>query len=126
MAETVMCCPFCGSENINYSGSKTVGARDPKIKHETSINLNPLKPFTLVNTKEKVVKQGSDGFTYDMYRCMSCGKQVRGNQLARKVAGMSQEEFRSAQMTQTKNQMKTGCLFMIAVIVIMALLIAFT
>jgi len=47
-------CPRCKSTNISMSGNRT----------KTTMNLNPLKPFTLVNHKP----------TKQIWTCMSCGK----------------------------------------------------
>lgn len=41
-------CPKCNGHNIDlWDDSKNM-----KVKQKTSLNLNPLHPFTLVNTKE--------------------------------------------------------------------------
>ena len=50
-------CPglFCGSTDVDYLGGN----------QSTSINLNPLKPFTLTNTKPKGKQR---------FRCRKCGK----------------------------------------------------
>lgn len=64
-------CPRCGSENCShYKEQKVIPG---KIKTSYSANLNPLKPFTLVNKKEKVVRK-EQVVTEDKFICDSCGK----------------------------------------------------
>lgn len=67
-------CPKCKSSKLQYLGQETIGARPEKTKTTTSLNLNPLKPFTLFNQKEKVVKKAKAGIDYDRWRCEECGK----------------------------------------------------
>lgn len=66
-------CPSCKSINLQIVSQEVRGARDAKIKTTTGLNLNPLKPFTLFNHKEKVVKQARAGSVYVKWRCMDCG-----------------------------------------------------
>lgn len=54
-------CPKCGSDNYH-------AFVEDKVKRSSSINLNPLKPFTVLNHKEKVVRQVSK------FVCDDCGK----------------------------------------------------
>lgn len=70
-------CPKCGSYNLQHLGVENVGAREATVKTTTKLNLNPLKPFTLFNHKEKVVRPASSGITYDRWRCSDCGKVFR-------------------------------------------------
>lgn len=50
-------CPKCKSGNIQlWSNNNNI-----KTKKTTSLNLNPLKPFTVFNHKEKAVKKNSKG-----------------------------------------------------------------
>lgn len=50
-------CPKCKSNNIQlWSNDNNL-----KTKKSTSLNLNPLKPFTVFNHKEKTVKKKSKG-----------------------------------------------------------------
>lgn len=70
-------CPYCYSTNWQYAGQATVGARDAKVKTQYKANLNPLKPFTLVGKKEKVVRKAKAGITYDEFICSNCGKRFR-------------------------------------------------
>lgn len=51
------CCPYCGSTHFQYAGQQIYGSRPEKTKTRYTANLNPLRPFTLVNKKEKVVKR---------------------------------------------------------------------
>ncbi|AYQ24200.1 MULTISPECIES: hypothetical protein [Enterococcus] len=48
-------CPSCKSTNIQLLDSHT----NEKSKKTTSLNLNPLKPFTVFNHKEKKKKKVS-------------------------------------------------------------------
>ena len=50
------CCPNCGSKRFHAFVEQEVISQG-KVKTTYSANLNPLKPFTLVNKKEKVVRQ---------------------------------------------------------------------
>lgn len=53
---TTPVCPRCGKSRY-HTVSSTEVVVPGKTKTQSSINLNPLKPFTLVNHKEKVVRQ---------------------------------------------------------------------
>lgn len=64
-------CPRCGSENCShYQEQKIIPG---KTKTRYTANLNPLKPFTLLNKKEKVVKK-EQVVTESKFICNSCGK----------------------------------------------------
>lgn len=67
-------CPACNSINVEFIGSDVVGMHDPVTKTTTKINLNPLKPFTLFDHEDKVVKRGCSGFTVNSWHCRDCGK----------------------------------------------------
>lgn len=75
--QNIKFCPYCLSTDFQYAGQKTFGQRDAKTKTQYSLNLNPLKPLTLVNSKEKVVKKARQGYSYDEFICMECGKRFR-------------------------------------------------
>ena len=63
-------CPRCGSENCqHYKEQKIIPG---KTKTKYTANLNPLKPFTLVNKKEKVVRK-EEVVTEDKFMCNKCG-----------------------------------------------------
>lgn len=55
-------CPKCKSGNIELWATDT-NIKKVKTKKSTSLNLNPLKPFTIFNHKEKttVKKKASKG-----------------------------------------------------------------
>ena len=53
------CCPRCGSTHFQYAGQQIYGARPEKTKTRYTANLNPLRPFTLVNKKERQEKPTS-------------------------------------------------------------------
>lgn len=64
-------CPRCGSENCShYQEQITI---PEKTKTRYTANLNPLKPLTLVNKKEKVIRKESVK-TESKFLCNSCGK----------------------------------------------------
>lgn len=63
-------CPRCGSEDCSHY--KEQHTTPGKTKTTYSANLNPLKPFTLVNKKEKVVRKEKT-VTYDKFICNKCG-----------------------------------------------------
>lgn len=64
-------CPRCGSENCaHYQEQKIIPG---KTKTRYTANLNPLKPFTLVNKKEKVVRKDQI-ITESKFICNNCGK----------------------------------------------------
>lgn len=64
-------CPRCNSENCShYKEQKIIPG---KTKTRYTANLNPLKPFTLVNKKEKVVKK-EQIVTENKFICNNCGK----------------------------------------------------
>lgn len=48
------CCPYCGSTHFQYAGQQIYGARPEKTKTRYTANLNPLRPFTLVNKKKRL------------------------------------------------------------------------
>lgn len=60
-------CTRCGSYNCDFFKDKTSDV----VKSSYSFNLNPLKPFTPLNRKDKVVKKGK---IVDKYICKDCGK----------------------------------------------------
>lgn len=63
-------CPRCGSENCSHHQEQKI--IPGKTKTSYSANLNPLKPFTLVNKKEKVKKK-EQIVTESKFICNSCG-----------------------------------------------------
>ena len=64
-------CPRCGSEDCShYKEQKSIPG---KTKTQYSANLNPLKPFTFVNKKEKIVRK-EQVYTENKFMCNSCGK----------------------------------------------------
>lgn len=64
-------CPRCDSADCShYKEQKVIPG---KTKTRYSANLNPLRPFTFVNKKEKVVRQ-EQIVTEDRFMCNSCGK----------------------------------------------------
>ena len=71
------CCPYCGSTHFQYAGQQIYGARHEKTKNRYTANLNPLRPFTLVNKKEKVVKKARSGYAVDEFICLNCGNRFR-------------------------------------------------
>jgi len=73
-ANHVEFCPSCVSTNVQYVNSRQVGQKDAKTKTTYSANLNPLKPFTLVNEKTKVVKKAQSGVTIEKWHCLNCGR----------------------------------------------------
>lgn len=68
-----ICCPRCKSRNIQYVSRDIIGRR---TKGKTSLNLNPLKPFTVFNHKEKVTRRG---FEVNQWCCLDCGKNFTKN-----------------------------------------------
>lgn len=71
------CCPYCGSTHFQYAGQQIYGSRPKKTKTRYTANLNPLRPFTLVNKKEKVVKKARSGYAVDEFICLNCGNRFR-------------------------------------------------
>lgn len=64
-------CPKCKSENCTvFLEEKEIIPEKRVVQH--SANLNPLKPFTFANSKEKVV-QNSVMKTYSKFVCNDCG-----------------------------------------------------
>lgn len=64
-------CPRCGSSNCSHYKEQV--CIPGKTKTRYTANLNPLKPFTLVNKKEKVIRKDSN-YTADRILCNNCGK----------------------------------------------------
>ena len=63
-------CPKCGAYSVRTS-RETVKI-DGKTKTSYSANLNPLKPFTFVNKKERVIRP--DRYVeQEIKKCESCG-----------------------------------------------------
>lgn len=48
-------CPMCKSSNCSWYTQDRIIPGKTKTKY--TVNLNPLKPFTIVNKKEKVIRQ---------------------------------------------------------------------
>ncbi|MBE5878085.1 MAG: zinc ribbon domain-containing protein [Lachnospiraceae bacterium] len=63
-------CPRCGSEDCSHHQEQRVIPAQTKTRY--TANLNPLRPFTLVNKKEKVVKYGKT-ITENKIICNKCG-----------------------------------------------------
>ena len=63
-------CPRCHSENCSHYKEQNIIPQETKTKY--TVNLNPFKPFTLANKKEKVVRQ-ERVVTKDRFMCNSCG-----------------------------------------------------
>ena len=54
--QTKPTCPVCKKSNYHvYVTSEIV--EPEKVKKQTTLNLNPLKPFTIYNHKEKIVQK---------------------------------------------------------------------
>lgn len=64
-------CPRCGSENCQYFTTEKFIPGKTKTTYKA--NINPLKPFTLVNKKEKVISQDRT-ITEQQIICNDCGK----------------------------------------------------
>lgn len=65
-------CPKCGSDNCHAFVEDMV-ILEGKTKMQTSLNLNPLKPFTVFNHKEKVVREPWTR-QVSKFVCDDCGK----------------------------------------------------
>lgn len=64
-------CPRCNSsECSHYKEQKTIPS---KTKISYTMNLNPLRPFTLINKREKIVRK-EQNYTEDKFICNKCGK----------------------------------------------------
>lgn len=64
-------CPKCKSENCTvFFEEKEVIPEERVVRH--SKNINPLRPFTFANSKEKVVRR-SVTKTYSKFVCNDCG-----------------------------------------------------
>lgn len=64
-------CPYCGSSNCSHrQNQKTIPG---KTKTTYSANLNPFKPFTILNKNEKTVKKETV-ITENSFLCNKCGK----------------------------------------------------
>lgn len=63
-------CPRCSSWDCSHTQITTTVPQKTKTRY--TVNLNPLRPFTLVNKKEKIKQQGG---TYSQHRfvCNRCG-----------------------------------------------------
>lgn len=58
-------CPRCGSWECSHT---QIPINVPgRVKTRYTANLNPFRPFTLVNKKEKVVQQGGHIINIDLY-----------------------------------------------------------
>ena len=64
-------CPRCKSENCAHFQEHIV--IPGKSKKKTTLNLNPLKPFTVFNHKEKVIKKQRI-VAESKFICNECGK----------------------------------------------------
>lgn len=63
-------CPRCGSEDCSHYQEQKI--KPGKTKTRYTINLNPLRPFTLVNKKEKVIRK-EKVITEKKIICNKCG-----------------------------------------------------
>lgn len=64
-------CPRCGSANCSHHQEQRIIPGKTKTRY--TANLNPLKPFALVNKKEKVIRK-EQTVTESKFICNSCGK----------------------------------------------------
>lgn len=64
--KNILKCPHCSGHNLEIISTN----KNYEEKYKTTINLNPLKPLTLTNTK-KVVKEKSK--KHNEYFCKDCG-----------------------------------------------------
>lgn len=65
-------CPVCGGERFHAFVEERVVV-PAKVKSKTTLNMNPLKPFTVFNHKEKVVRQAITQ-QVSKFVCDDCGK----------------------------------------------------
>lgn len=65
-------CPMCGSDNYHAFVEEVV-LREGKVKGKITPNLNPLKPFTIANYKEKEVRKPITT-QVSKFVCNDCGK----------------------------------------------------
>lgn len=63
-------CPRCGSEDCSHYQEQKI--KPGKTKTRYTANLNPLRPFTLVNKKEKVIRK-EKVITEKKIICNKCG-----------------------------------------------------
>ena len=63
-------CPRCRSENCSHYKENVIVPGKSKTSY--TANLNPLKPFTILNKKEKVVRQ-EQVITKNRFMCNDCG-----------------------------------------------------
>lgn len=63
-------CPRCKSSNCSYFTNEKFIPGKTKTKY--TMNLNPLKPFTLINKKEKVIRKERT-ITENKIMCNDCG-----------------------------------------------------
>lgn len=68
---TTPVCPRCKKSNY-HTVSSTEVVIPGKTKTQSSLNLNPLKPFTIVNHKEKMVRREVTRQVVK-YMCNECG-----------------------------------------------------
>lgn len=64
-------CPRCGSEECSHYQEQRIIPGKTKTRY--TANLNPFRPFTLVNKKEKVIRK-EQTVTESKFICNSCGK----------------------------------------------------
>lgn len=64
-------CPVCGGTRFHAFVEEQV-ISPAKIKSKTTLNMNPLKPFTVFNHKEKVVHQAVTR-QVSKFVCDDCG-----------------------------------------------------
>lgn len=67
-------CPRCKSSDCSHFQEQQVVPAKTKTSYKA--NLNPLKPFTLVNKKEKT-KRKEQTYYVDKFVCNKCGKIFR-------------------------------------------------
>ncbi len=67
----ILICPICHSHNIELLSND----KNYKTKKRATVNLNPFKPFTIVNIKE--VKKETDK-KHNEFLCKECGNRWIG------------------------------------------------
>lgn len=70
-------CPMCGAYDWEFENRQYVVPGKTKTSYKA--NLNPLKPFTLVDKKEKIVRK-EQAYNYQVKTCKKCGYTTNANE----------------------------------------------
>ncbi len=113
----VVVCTRCRSQRVQMLRVDYAGQQGEKTKVSYSANLNPLKPFTFINRKERVTQRARKGIEMRYYQCLDCGHEFYAN-LFLKPRNPNEPQGK------TSNDLSTGEILLLGAIAIVVLILS--